>query len=117
MEGGRIEARGDAEVTVIAQDQFEGSWGLDEVMINGGRQRPGTDMNGQEGRRLNSGGKVGRWVVAASRARSRGRESGSETIEPVAEGMQRNASELAELDLGQSGPTEVGEDRGPVELS
>ena len=66
MEGGRIEARGDAEVSAVAEDQFEGSWGLDDVMINGRHQRPGTDMNGQEGGRLNSGWKVGRWVVAAS---------------------------------------------------
>ena len=66
MEGGRIEARVDAEVSAVAEDQFERSWGLDDVMINGRHQSPGTDTNGQEGGRLNSGRKVGRWVVAAS---------------------------------------------------
>ena len=60
MEGGRIEARVDAEVSAVAEDQFERSWGLDDVMINGGHQRLGTDMNGQEGGRLSSSRKMGR---------------------------------------------------------
>ncbi|HVP57127.1 MAG TPA: hypothetical protein VMU02_03430 [bacterium] len=65
VEGGRIEARVDAEVSAVAEDQFEGSRGLDDVMIKGRHQRPRTDVNGQEGGRLNSGRKVGRWVIAA----------------------------------------------------
>ena len=64
MEGGRIEARVDAEVSTVAEDQFEGSWVLDDMLINGGHQSLGTDMNGQESGRLSSSRKVGRWVVA-----------------------------------------------------
>jgi hypothetical protein len=49
MEGGRIEAGGDADVALVAEDELERSRRLGEMMIDGGHQRPGADMDWQEG--------------------------------------------------------------------
>jgi hypothetical protein len=46
----RIEAGGNADVAMVIEDQFEGGRGTVEVLIDGGRQRQGTDMDRQEGR-------------------------------------------------------------------
>ena len=66
MEGGRIEARRDAGVSAVAEDEFQWGRRLGDMMNHDGLQRTGTDTDGQEGGRLNSGGKVGRCVLAAS---------------------------------------------------
>jgi len=66
VEGDRIEARGYSEVSAVAEDQFQWGGRLGDLMCRDGLQRSGTDMNGQERWRLNSGGKVGRCVVGAS---------------------------------------------------
>jgi len=55
MEGGRIEARRDAEMAAVTQDQFQWSWKRDDLMIRDGRQRSGTDMDRQEGGHIGSG--------------------------------------------------------------
>jgi len=61
MEGGRIEAGGDADVALVAEDKLERSRRLAEMMIDGGHQRPGADIDRQEdgltglGRRRNWG--------------------------------------------------------------
>src|SRR5208337_3383082 len=44
-------------------------------------------------------------------------ESGSEPIEPVAEGVDGDAAELAERDVGQSRAAEIREDCQPVDLA
>jgi hypothetical protein len=46
---GRIEACGDAEVSAVAEDQFQWGGRLTDLMIRDGRQRSGTDMDWQEG--------------------------------------------------------------------
>ena len=38
-------------------------------------------------------------------------------VEPVAEGVDRDLSTATELDVGQAGPVEVGDDCGPVDGS
>ena len=65
MERGGIEARGDSEVTAVAQDQFQWGWRLDDVMIHDRGQRSGTDMDRQEGGRTGLGQRRG-WIGAAS---------------------------------------------------
>jgi hypothetical protein len=45
VEGGRIEARGDAEASAVAKDQFQWSRRLSDLMIRDGRQRSRTDMD------------------------------------------------------------------------
>jgi hypothetical protein len=58
MERGRIEAFGDAEMAGFAQDQFQRDRGLEGLVIRGGRPRPGTDMDRQEGGRIRLSGEV-----------------------------------------------------------
>jgi hypothetical protein len=114
MERGRIEARGDAEVSAVAEDQFQCSRRLNDMMIRDGRQKSRTDMDWQEGGHIGLGRRRG-WGGAAS-ARATRRESGSETIEPIAKGVDGDTAELAELDVGQSRTAEIGEDSRPVDL-
>jgi hypothetical protein len=117
MERGRLKTGGDSEKALVAQDQFERSWGPERWMIHGGLQRSGTDMDGQEGRCPSLGGDVSRQAGAASRARASRRQSGSETIEPGAEGMEGDAAKLAELDVSQAGATKVGENGRPIDFA
>jgi hypothetical protein len=65
MERGRVETGGDSEMAPITQDQFERSCGPEGLMIHGGFQRSGTDMDRQEGGRLSLRGDVSRRVGAA----------------------------------------------------
>jgi hypothetical protein len=111
VEGGRIEARGDTEVSTVAEDQFQRGRRLNDLMIRDGRQRSRTDMDRQEGGRIGLGRGRG-WGGAVS-ARATRREPGTEAIEPIAEGVDGDAAELAELDVGQSRAAEIGEDRRP----
>ncbi len=106
MEGGRIEADGDSEVTTVAQDQFQLGRRLGDLMSHDGRQRSGTDVDGQKGGHIGRSRRRGWRRVTSARA-PRG-ESESEAIEPITEGMDRDAAEFAELDMGQARPTEVG---------
>ena len=55
MEGGRIEARGDAEMTAVTEDQFQRGWRWDDLMIRDGHQWSGTDMDRQEGGQIGLG--------------------------------------------------------------
>jgi len=60
-----------------------------------GRQRSGTDMDGQKGGHI-SLSRRREWRRVASAQAPRG-ESGSEAIEPITQGMDRDAAEFAEL--------------------
>jgi hypothetical protein len=115
VERGRIEARRDKEVSAVAEDQFQWGRRLGDLMIRDGRQWSRTDMDRQEG------GRIGplrrrRWGGAV-RARATRRESGSKPVEPVAKGVDGDAAELAELDVGQSRAAEIGEDCRPVDFA
>ena len=68
MKRGRIEPGRNTEMASVAEDQFESSLSLRDVMAVGSYKRSGTDMDRQEGRRLESGREMVRCVVAASRA-------------------------------------------------
>jgi hypothetical protein len=107
---GRIEACGDAEVSTVAEDQFQWGRRLNDLMIRDGRQRSGTDMDWQEVGRIGLVRCRGGGWGGAVRARATRRKSGSEPIEPIAEGVDGNAAESAELDVGQSRAAEIGED-------
>ena len=80
-----------------------------------GRQRSGTDMDGQKGGHIGLSRRR-EWRRVASARAPRG-ESGSAAIEPITEGIDRDAAEFAELDMGQARPTEAGQDGGPVDLT
>jgi hypothetical protein len=45
VECGRIEAGGDADVALVAEDKLERSRRLADMMIEGGHQRSGADMD------------------------------------------------------------------------
>jgi len=60
-----------------------------------GRQRSGTDVDGQKGGHI-SLSRRREWGRVASAQAPRG-ESGSEAIEPITQGMDRDAAEFAEL--------------------
>ena len=72
-------------------------------------------MDRQEGGRIGLGRGRGKGRVADARATRR--ESGAEPVEPIAEGVDGDAAELAELDVGQSRAAEIGEDSRPVDLA
>jgi hypothetical protein len=63
-------------------------------------------------------GKKGGWIGPVGDGGGRGGatigawrgEPGAKAIEPVVEGMEGDAAGLAELGVGQAGPTEVGQD-------
>src|SRR2546423_17972 len=59
----------------------------------------------------------GRDRGCAVSARATRREPGSEAIEPIAEGVDGDAAELAELDVGQSRAVKIGEDSRPVDFA
>jgi hypothetical protein len=115
VEGGRIEAGGDAEVGAVAENQLQWDRGLGDLMSHDGLQKPGTDMDGQEGRPIGLGRRRVRGRAASART-TRGK-SGAESIEPIAEGVDRDAAEPAELDVGQSRAAEIREDSRPVDLA
>jgi hypothetical protein len=58
MKRGRIEAGGNTEMASVAEDQLESGLPLGDVMLDSGHKRSGTDMDRQEGRRLDSGREV-----------------------------------------------------------
>jgi hypothetical protein len=55
VEGGRIEAHGDSEVTAITEDQFQWGRRRDDLMIRDGCQWLGTDMDRQKGGQIGFG--------------------------------------------------------------
>jgi hypothetical protein len=55
VEGGRIEARVDSEVSAVAEDQFQWSGRLGDLVIGNGCRRSRTDMDRQEGGRIGLG--------------------------------------------------------------
>ena len=46
-----------------------------------------------------------------------GWQSGPEVVEPLAEGVQGDAAEVAKLDVGQPGAAEIGQDGGPIDFA
>ena len=46
-----------------------------------------------------------------------GWQSGPEVVEPLAEGVQGDAAEVAKLDVGQPGAAEIGQDGGPIDFT
>jgi hypothetical protein len=117
VERRRIEARGDADVAAIAEDQFERGRGREDLTIGRGHGDLGTDMDRQEGGGIALGRARG-WRSDVSRPTwASRRESGTEAIEPVAERVDGDLAEVAELDVGQARATKVGEDGRPVDLT
>jgi hypothetical protein len=115
VERGRIEARGNTEVSAVAEDQFQRGRRLNDWMIRDRRQRSRTDMDRQEDGRFGLGRRRA-WGRAIG-ARATRRQSGSKPVEPIAEGVNGDAAELAELDVGQSRAAEIGEDCRPVDFA
>lgn len=115
MKSGRIKAGGNSDLALVTEDQFKGSWGLADMMINGRHKRSAADMNRQESGQMDLLRR--RWWGDMSGARFARTHSRSEAIEPVAEGMDRDLPKLAELDVGQTGLSEVGKHTGPIDLA
>src|SRR5208337_3009496 len=74
-------------------------------------------MDRQEGRRISLGRAMCRRGDMSRRTRASGWQSRTEAMEPVAERVDGDLTELAELDVGQARATKVGEDGRPVDLT
>jgi hypothetical protein len=56
---GRIKARGNTEVSAVAEDQFQWGRRQDDLVIGDGCQRSRTDMDWQKGGRIGLGRRSG----------------------------------------------------------
>src|SRR5512147_807216 len=74
-------------------------------------------MDRQEGRRVGLGRAMGRRGDVPRRTWTPRRESWTEAIEPVAERVNGDLAEVAELNVGQARATKVGEHGRPVDLT
>jgi hypothetical protein len=108
MEGGRIEADGDSEMATIAHDQLERGVGPGGGLIGTSLRRCGRDMNRKERGGVGPAGNGRRGLSATSSALRW--KSGAEAVEPATEGMEGDVAAIAELNVGQAGPTKVGQD-------
>ena len=109
MKGRCIEARWDTDDVSVTQDEFKRRGRLRDVIVSRGDPRFRTDMY-----REKVGGRGLRWCRDRRRATAfrgaGGRKSVAETVQPTAEGADRDMTAATKLSLGQTGAVEVSHD-------